>query len=141
MRASRCAPRPSLPDPFSRSLACVRGRCGRENSPCPCAQFIYECCRSRKPGSLGQGCILADDMGLGACLVRCTARCTARYHGALHRIALHPCAGKTLQIISVLWTLLRQSPVNKPDCVNAIVISPTSLVLNWKSEVPRRGVP
>ena len=30
------------------------------------AQFIYECCRSRKLGSLGQGCILADDMGLGA---------------------------------------------------------------------------
>ena len=119
----------------------MRGRCGREHSPCPCAQFIYECCRSRKPGSLGQGCILADDMGLGACLVRCTARCTARYHGALHRIALHPCAGKTLQTISVLWTLLRQSPVNKPDCVNAIVISPTSLVLNWKSEVPQRGVP
>ena len=123
----------------------MRGRCGREHSPCPCAQFIYECCRSRKPGSLGQGCILADDMGLGACLVRCSARCTAHctasYHGALHRIALLPCAGKTLQTISVLWTLLRQSPVNKPDCVNAIVISPTSLVLNWKSEVPRRGVP
>ena len=26
------------------------------------------------------------------------------------------------------------------ECVNAIVISPTSLVLNWKAEVPQRVV-
>ena len=62
----------------------------------------------------------------------------------LHRTALaalRPCAGKTLQTISVLWTLLRQGPVHNgllggAECVNAIVISPTSLVLNWKAEVP-----
>ena len=62
----------------------------------------------------------------------------------LHRTALaalRPCAGKTLQTISVLWTLLRQGPVHNgllggAECVNAIVISPTSLALNWKAEVP-----
>ena len=58
--------------------------------------------------------------------------------------ALRSHAGKTLQTISVLWTLLRQGPVANglsggAECVNAIVISPTSLVLNWKAEVPQRG--
>lgn len=52
-------------------------------------------------GTLGRGCILADDMGLG----------------------------KTLQMIAVVWTLLRQSPGGKPEIVNAIVACPTSLVM------------
>ena len=71
-----------------------------------------------------------------------------RLRATLHRTtlaALRPCAGKTLQTISVLWTLLRQGPVHNgliggAECVNAIVISPTSLVLNWKAEVPQRVV-
>ena len=69
-------------------------------------QFIWEAVMGRR-GTLGRGCILADDMGLG----------------------------KTLQTISVIWTLLRQSPHRRPELSSAIVICPTSLVLNWAAEV------
>jgi len=40
------------------SLSCRRARTW--------PQFIFEACRG-KPGALGRGCILADDMGLGKC--------------------------------------------------------------------------
>eukprot|EP00127_Corallochytrium_limacisporum_P004246 Clim_evm191s157 gene=Clim_evmTU191s157 len=56
----------------------------------------------------GSGVILADDMGLG----------------------------KTLQTITVIWTLLKQSPV--PGTVSAIrsalILCPSSLVRNWNAE-------
>ena len=48
-------------------------------------------------------CIMADEMGLG----------------------------KTLQVITVLYTLLRQSPSCCPAIRNAVVVCPTSLVKNW----------
>lgn len=59
----------------------------------------------RIPGSYG--CIMADEMGLG----------------------------KTLQCITLMWTLLRQSPDCKPEIDKAIVVSPSSLVKNWYNEV------
>ena len=43
--------------------------------------------------------------------------------------------GKTLQCISLMWTLLRQSPDAKPEIDKAIVVSPSSLVRNWYNEV------
>lgn len=43
--------------------------------------------------------------------------------------------GKTLQCITLMWTLLRQSPDAKPEIDKAIVVSPSSLVRNWYSEV------
>lgn len=56
------------------------------------------------------GCILADDMGLG----------------------------KTLQSITLLWTLLKQSPrAGVPHAHKAIVVCPSSLVLNWRNEFKR----
>lgn len=58
--------------------------------------------------SLGDfnGCIMADEMGLG----------------------------KTLQCITLLWTLLRQSPECKPSIIKAIIVCPSSLVKNWYNE-------
>ena len=49
------------------------------------------------------GCIMADEMGLG----------------------------KTLQCITLVWTLLKQSPDCKPTIEKAVVVAPSSLVKNW----------
>ncbi|ELV12696.1 DNA repair and recombination protein RAD54-like protein [Tupaia chinensis] len=69
-------------------------------------KFLWECVTSRRiPGS--HGCIMADEMGLG----------------------------KTLQCITLMWTLLRQSPECKPEIDKAVVVSPSSLVKNWYNEV------
>ncbi|XP_043858264.1 DNA repair and recombination protein RAD54-like [Dromiciops gliroides] len=69
-------------------------------------KFLWECVTSRRiPGS--HGCIMADEMGLG----------------------------KTLQCITLMWTLLRQSPEGKPEIDKAVVVSPSSLVRNWANEV------
>ncbi|XP_055497521.1 DNA repair and recombination protein RAD54-like isoform X2 [Leucoraja erinacea] len=57
----------------------------------------------------GYGCIMADEMGLG----------------------------KTLQCISLVWTLLRQSPEAKPEIEKVIVVTPSSLVKNWYNEVEK----
>ncbi|OBS70513.1 hypothetical protein A6R68_00934 [Neotoma lepida] len=43
--------------------------------------------------------------------------------------------GKTLQCITLMWTLLRQSPECKPEIEKAVVVSPSSLVKNWYNEV------
>jgi DNA repair and recombination RAD54-like protein len=67
-------------------------------------QFMYECVTGAK-GEF-QGCIMADEMGLG----------------------------KTLQCITLIWTLLRQSPECKPSIYRAIVVCPSSLVKNWHKE-------
>nr|CDS24043.1 dna repair and recombination protein rad54 [Echinococcus granulosus] len=53
------------------------------------------------------GCIMADEMGLG----------------------------KTLQCITLVWTLLRQSPEAKPMIDKAVIVTPSSLVKNWANEL------
>ncbi|XP_017842273.1 DNA repair and recombination protein RAD54-like [Drosophila busckii] len=67
-------------------------------------RFMYECVEGKR-GNFN-GCIMADEMGLG----------------------------KTLQCVSLVWTLLRQSPQCKPTISKAIVVSPSSLVKNWEKE-------
>lgn len=42
--------------------------------------------------------------------------------------------GKTLQCITLIWTLLRQSPDCKPTINKAIIVCPSSLVKNWYNE-------
>ena len=71
-------------------------------------QFLYDAVTGRAPGALGLGCVLADDMGLG----------------------------KTLQTITLIWTLLKQSPSggNAPTIAKAVFVCPSSLVLNWRQE-------
>lgn len=71
-------------------------------------QFMYDCVTGFKIPDY-HGCILADDMGLG----------------------------KTLQCITLLWTLLRQSPnfAQGPTIANVVIVCPASLVPNWHNEI------
>lgn len=71
-------------------------------------RFLYECVTGlRVPGS--SGCILADQMGLG----------------------------KSLQCVALMWTLLRQSPWAEPHIHTVAVVTPSSLVQNWRNEVKK----
>ncbi|XP_075069909.1 DNA repair and recombination protein RAD54B isoform X2 [Mixophyes fleayi] len=68
--------------------------------------FLYECIMGMRVNSQF-GAILADEMGLG----------------------------KTLQCISLIWTLLRQGPYGgKPLLKRALIVTPGSLVKNWRKE-------
>ncbi|KAJ7514819.1 hypothetical protein O6H91_23G060700 [Diphasiastrum complanatum] len=76
-------------------------------------QFMFECIAglrdfSKVDESLA-GCILADDMGLG----------------------------KTLQSITLVWTVLRQGFDGSPLAKRVIIVTPTSLVSNWESEIKK----
>ncbi|CAG9466548.1 unnamed protein product [Pedinophyceae sp. YPF-701] len=68
-------------------------------------QFLYECVMGVRAAHV-TGAILGDAMGLG----------------------------KTLQIISLVWTLLRQGPSGRPAIKKAVVVVPSSLVNNWRDE-------
>ncbi|KAK6540324.1 DNA-dependent ATPase protein rad54 [Orbilia ellipsospora] len=58
--------------------------------------------------SKAHGCIMADEMGLG----------------------------KTLQCITLMWTLLKQSPEpGKPTIRKCVIACPSSLVRNWANEL------
>lgn len=70
-------------------------------------KFMYRCVTGMIDEK-ANGCIMADEMGLG----------------------------KTLQCITLLWTLLKQSPdAGKPTIQKAIVACPSSLVQNWAKEL------
>eukprot|EP01018_Ginkgo_biloba_P036784 Gb_13099 [translate_table: standard] len=76
-------------------------------------QFMFECVAGLRDFSKTNenlaGCILADDMGLG----------------------------KTLQSITILYTLLQQGFDEKPMARRVIIVTPTSLVSNWESEIKK----
>ncbi|KAG0307228.1 DNA-dependent ATPase protein rad54, partial [Dissophora globulifera] len=70
-------------------------------------KFMYKCTTgATMPKAFG--CIMADEMGLG----------------------------KTLQCITLLWTLLKQSPeYGKGTIEKCIICCPSSLVKNWANEI------
>ena len=68
--------------------------------------FMYECIMGYKGPGIN-GCILADSMGLG----------------------------KTLQSIALLYTLSRKNAPYEPVVRKAVIVSPSSLVNNWKQEI------
>ena len=70
-------------------------------------QFLYRCMTERV--HTNRGCILADDMGLG----------------------------KSLQAISLLYTLLKQGPQGTPMVQRALIVAPSSLLDNWKQEIKK----
>lgn len=69
-------------------------------------QFMYECVMGMRDS--GDGAVLADEMGLG----------------------------KTLQTIALLWTLLKQNPIDGagPVVKKALIVCPASLTQNWRKE-------
>ncbi|KAI9104828.1 P-loop containing nucleoside triphosphate hydrolase protein [Phlyctochytrium arcticum] len=70
-------------------------------------RFLYQCVMGQVKDN-AFGCIMADEMGLG----------------------------KTLQCITLLWTLLKQSPeAGKPAIEKAVIACPSSLVKNWANEL------
>ncbi|KAK4244728.1 P-loop containing nucleoside triphosphate hydrolase protein [Corynascus novoguineensis] len=72
-------------------------------------KFMYKCVTGMIDEK-ANGCIMADEMGLG----------------------------KTLQCITLLWTLLKQSPeAGKSTIQKAIVACPSSLVQNWANELTK----
>lgn len=72
-------------------------------------KFMYRCVAGLIDEK-ANGCIMADEMGLG----------------------------KTLQCITLLWTLLKQSPdAGKSTIQKAIVVCPASLVKNWANELTK----
>jgi DNA repair and recombination RAD54-like protein len=72
-------------------------------------KFMYRCVTGMIDEK-ANGCIMADEMGLG----------------------------KTLQCITLLWTLLKQSPeAGKTTIQKAIVACPSSLVRNWANELTK----
>ncbi|GAB0131858.1 DNA repair protein rhp54 [Epichloe bromicola] len=72
-------------------------------------KFMYRCVTGMIEEK-ANGCIMADEMGLG----------------------------KTLQCITLMWTLLKQSPeAGKSTIQKAIVVCPASLVKNWANELTK----
>ncbi|KAM3413664.1 hypothetical protein BST61_g10357 [Cercospora zeina] len=70
-------------------------------------KFLYKCTTGLIDSS-AEGCIMADEMGLG----------------------------KTLQCITLMWTLLKQSPdAGKSTIQKCIIACPSSLVRNWANEL------
>lgn len=70
-------------------------------------KFLYRCSTGLIDEN-AQGCIMADEMGLG----------------------------KTLQCITLMWTLLKQSPIPGKGTIQKCVIAcPSSLVRNWANEL------
>ncbi|KAL6308182.1 SNF2 family N-terminal domain-containing protein [Sparassis latifolia] len=70
-------------------------------------KFLYECVMGLRKHE-GQGCILADEMGMG----------------------------KTLQTIALAWTLLKQNPYagGSPVVGKILIVCPVTLINNWKNE-------
>lgn len=73
-------------------------------------RFLYKCVEgANKNRDDFRGAILADDMGLG----------------------------KSLQLISLMWTMLKQGPLGKPIAKKVVIVCPASLVGNWESEIKK----
>ncbi|KAI4176577.1 MAG: hypothetical protein LQ343_000868 [Gyalolechia ehrenbergii] len=69
-------------------------------------KFMYDCVMGLRAFP-GHGAILADEMGLG----------------------------KTLQTITLLWTLLKQSPYGTKSVIKkALIVCPATLINNWRKE-------
>jgi DNA repair and recombination protein RAD54B len=45
--------------------------------------------------------------------------------------------GKTIQCITLMWTLLRQGPEARPVARRVLVVTPASLLKNWKAEIKK----
>ena len=61
-------------------------------------------------------------------MYKCVTRAKGDFHGCI--MADETGHGKTLQCITLVWTLLRQSPDCKLEIIKAVIVCPSSLVKN-----------
>lgn len=88
-------------------------------------KFLYRCTTGMVADG-AKGCIMADESVPASPLLRSWL--------TSGRMGL----GKTLQCITLLWTLLKQSPLpGKTTIDKAIVACPSSLVRNWANELDK----
>ena len=91
-------------------------------------QFLYDCTTGLKAPE-AFGCIMADEMGTTIVPFSLLRHSFTRPQKGL---------GKTLQCITLLWTLLTQSPIpGVPTIEKAIIVCPSSLVKNWANELKK----
>lgn len=71
---------------------------------------MFECITGLKSNKIN-GCILADSMGLG----------------------------KTLQVISLIYLISKQTPFDqkRPFIAKSLILAPLSLISNWKAEIKK----
>lgn len=99
---------PNMPKSHIKTPVVIDPRLGRILRPHQVAgvKFLYRC-TSGLVDPVAKGCIMADEMGLG----------------------------KTLQCLTLMWTLLKQSPEGKRTIEKCIIVCPSSLVRNWANEI------
>ncbi|TPX61825.1 hypothetical protein PhCBS80983_g00795 [Powellomyces hirtus] len=91
-------------------------------------RFLYNCVTGRTKEN-AYGCIMADEMGLGK-----TLQCAIP--DSLLRTAQIGHSSLFVTGITLLWTLLKQSPQpGKPTIDKAVIACPSSLVKNWANEL------
>lgn len=78
---------------------------------------MFDCTMGFTKGVRGCGCILADDMYVSSLPLLFLLYLT-------HLRGL----GKSIQAITLLWTLLKQGPQGEPAAKRAIIVAPSSLV-------------
>ena len=90
------------------------------------------------------GCILADDMGQVYLVLLLISYDIIALYCSLFLAYVDEAAfdaacslGKTLQSITLLYTLLYQGFDGKPMVRKAIIVTPTSLVSNWEAEIKK----
>jgi SNF2-related domain len=50
----------------------------------------------------------------------------------------HPCFGrKTLQVLALVWTALKQGPAGRPAAKKVVIVAPSSLCKNWAAEAKK----
>ena len=83
----------------------------------------------------GNGCILADGLSEFILSSYSKSPCLPLYLSNIYFLDMG--LGKSLQAITLMWTLLKQGPNGKPFADTALIICPSSLVQNWDCELKK----
>lgn len=97
--------------------------------------------RVTKRHSRGGGHVLAEStclraQGATAALTAPSPHSSASFR-PFHLNSVFACLCFLPQVITLLWTLLKQSPYGGPTVRRAIVVCPATLVNNWRAQTPR----
>ncbi|EMD37765.1 hypothetical protein CERSUDRAFT_94757 [Gelatoporia subvermispora B] len=91
-------------------------------------KFMYECVMGMGEHD-GQGCILADEMGMGKTLQVKPSMLLPPYVNQTSR-------NQPPKTITLIWTLLKQNPCSGagPTVSKVLIVCPVTLITNWKNE-------